>query len=97
MNRGYFARKFIDPKPKYNFYEETSIWMRKKRKHRTLNGPQIIDIVYKALILKEKQYDLAKEYRVSQALISIYINKAKRSPEVLREINSKIELRQSIE
>ena len=50
MNRGYFARKFIDPKPKYNFYEETSIWMRKKRKHRTLNGPQIIDIVYKAIV-----------------------------------------------
>ena len=54
MNRGYFARKFIDPKQKYNFYEETSIWMRKKRKHRTTNGPQNIDIIYKALILKEK-------------------------------------------
>ena len=97
MNRGYFARKFIDPKQKYNFYEETSIWMRKKRKHRTTNGPQNIDIIYKALILKEKQYDLAKEYRVSQSLVSIYINKAKRCPEVLREINSKIKLRQTME
>ena len=64
MNRGYFS------KSKLKGYvseenEEIPIGKRRIRRGKRLYLNQIIDIVYRTIIGKEKQADIAKEYRVT--------------------------------
>jgi hypothetical protein len=58
---------------------------RKKKTNQRLDISERLDIAYKGIVNSESQADLAKEYRVSQAVISLVVTSAKKQPEVGRE------------
>jgi hypothetical protein len=63
---------------------EVPIALRRNKKYKEkLNLSEILDILYKVTICKEKYQDLAKEFRISKSRISSIIVKAKKNTEVL--------------
>ena len=50
-----------------------------------------MDIVHRAIVSRECQKDLAKEYRVSQVVISVLVTKVRRQPTFLRELRAEAE------
>ena len=61
----------------------------KGRRVKQLNLDQKLEIVHRILVDGEAQKDLAKEFRLSQALVSILVGKVRKKPEFLAELISK--------
>ena len=92
MNRGYFSKKSMRT---VNFkgvseieteLEPTSIMRRKCRKRAKLTSSEICDIVDSVIFQHEMQAEVAKKHRIRPALVSKYVNKARRNPEFLHEL-----------
>jgi hypothetical protein len=65
---------------------EVPVALRRKTKSiPRLDLSKKLDIAYKSIINKESQVDLAKEFKVSLAVISNVVTEAKKKPEVVRE------------
>jgi DNA-binding transcriptional regulator LsrR (DeoR family) len=65
---------------------EVPVGLRRKTKSiPRLDLSKRLDIAYKSIINHVSQADLAKEFEVSQAVISNVVTKAKKKPELIRE------------
>ena len=62
---------------------------RRLKKRGPLSLEDKVAIIYKIVIDKEKLKDVAKEFRISQSLASIYVKKAKDKPDMLAELQEK--------
>ena len=70
--------------------EEVPLGLKRRgRKPKTLGLNQKLEIVHRVLVGGESQSDLAKDFRVSQSLISNLVTKVRKKPELLRELISK--------
>ena len=68
--------------------EETEVpegLRRKKKTNQRLDLSERLDVAYKSIVNRESQADLAKEYQVSQAVISLVVTSAKKQPEAGRK------------
>ena len=92
MNRGYFSKKsmrsvnFKGVSEMETEVEPTSIMRRKCRKRAKLISSEIFDIVDSVIFQHEMQAEVAKKHRIRPALVSKYVNKARRNPEFLQEL-----------
>jgi hypothetical protein len=65
---------------------EVPVGLRRKTKSiPRLDLSKKLDIAYKSIVKRERWADLAKEFHVSQAVISNVVTKAKKKPEIVRE------------
>jgi Trp operon repressor len=68
------------------YYEVTPPGLRQRRaRHSRLSLDEKMTIVNRIVIGLESQTDLAKEYRVSKAAISVMLKSIKKTPEAIRE------------
>ena len=70
---------------------------RRRRKTRQLSLDQKLDVVHRALVGREAQMELAREFRVSQAVVSLLVTKVRKRPEFLRELVSERTEKQLLE
>ena len=66
--------------------EETVIGRRKRSRRSKMRLEEIIDMLYQVFVGKELMKDVAKMFRVTPALVSKYVAKARRNPEILSEL-----------
>ena len=67
------------------------------RKEKALSLEQKLDITHRAILGCESQVDLAKEFRVSQVVISRLVTKVRKKPEHLAELVSQRTEKQLLE
>lgn len=60
----------------------------RRRSTKPLSLEQKLDIAYRVIVSGELQIDLAKEFRVSQTVVSLLIRKVRKKPELLRDLIS---------
>jgi hypothetical protein len=65
MNRGYFSSKIQQASRDFEEAEDTTPMHRKRKRNKRLTILEICSIIHGVIVKKEKQYDVAKEYRIS--------------------------------
>ena len=69
--------------------------LRKKGSRRGILSPkERLAIVHSAIVEQKKYKDIAKEYRITIPLISIYVSKAKKNPKFISELFAKEEMQE---
>ena len=70
--------------------EEVPLGLKRRgKKPKTIGLDQKLQILERVLIDGESQSDVAKDFRVSQPLVSNLITKVRKKPELMRELISK--------
>ena len=59
---------------------------RRRRSAKPLSLEQKLDIAHRAIVGGEVQMDLAKEFRVSQKVVSVLVNRVRKKPQFLRDL-----------
>ena len=89
QNRGTGVRKEAPRIPVSECKEPVPSIVRKKGKKRPkLTNQDKIAIIHKVLIEHVPALEIAKEYRISYAYVSLLASKAKKTPDFLREVIS---------
>ena len=88
MGRGYYEQP-TDEQQRLRVKEDhkvTPSLLRHKSLKRRINGSDKIDIVHRVLIQKEKQSEVAKHYRRTEAAISRIVCVVTKKPAILSEM-----------
>ena len=88
--RGHSKTSLDTPESLPDFKMEVPIGCRKRRRRRgTLTLANKVDIAHQVLVQLHMQKEVAKQYRVSQCVVSAIITKAKKSPDFLQALHEK--------
>ena len=90
MYRGYFHKKALNAGTDADAPMLKSRLVQKRKSKREAPGPdEIATIVYKVVVQKLHQCDVAKQHNVSPAMVSLYVRKAKKNQKYLELISQK--------